>query len=563
VRRFLENVFGSIVYSLALLAAAALMVVYAVLVLVLVPFPLKALRWVRHLRGTPGESRPAGPGWQNAIANQFSEPERIDVHDIGELVAAVKRAHGARRKIRAVGSGHSFSDVAVSDDLMLELHGMKKVLPLDRGVLRAQARDARLVQVESGITIRELNQRLDEMKLALFNMGGYDAQTISGVVSTATHGSGHGLGAICDSVQSVELVREDGVVVRLEPAAGITDPLLYEQRYPGGPELVQDDQLFYSAVVSMGSMGIAYSYVLAVRDAYLLAETREIVRWEDLKKKLVAQDYTPADKSLQPGPIRHFEFLVNPYPKNASVGRECLVTYRWEVADGPTSEREKARNPLSTFLTGIRMFDRVIALVLNTFPRVAKLLLGSALRSLVDKLYVSKSYRVFNLGSANYVPAYAQELAFDAEVPEGGGAPPYLAALERLFELAGKQAEYGRWHTVPVSIRFIKASPHYLAMSHGRTTAIVEIPMLAEVAGGWELLRYYERTLYADFQARPHWGQAHFVLGPDRVRTLYPRFGAWLDSYRRLCPVGTFENAFAHRMGLRTLVEAAQAGWKP
>lgn len=564
MKRILANLFGSLVYSLALLAVAALTVLYAVALLLLVPVPLKVIRFFTHLRGSPDAGRRSAGGWQNAVGNQFSTPARIEVvNDLAGLVAAIRRAGAEGRHVRPVGSGHSFSDVAVTDELMLELHGMKKVLELDGAVLRAQAPLGRLVQVESGITIRELNDRLDERGLALVNMGAYDAQTISGVVSTATHGSGHELGAVCDAVQSVALVREDGQVVRLEPAGGITDPAAYRAKYPDGPALVQDDDLFYSAVVSMGSMGVAYSYILLVRDAYLLAETREVVRWDDLEKKLRARDWRPNDASLNAGPIRHFEFLVNPYPKNPATGRECLVTHRWEVPDGPTGKRERARNPIATFITGVRAFDRVIAIVLNTFPRVTRLLLGSALRSLVDRLYVSKSFRVLNLGAANYVPAYSQELAFDADPPAGGGDPPYLAALERLFALAEAQAAQGRWHTVPVSVRFIKASPHYLAMSHGRTTAIVEIGMLAEVPGGWELLRYYERTLSTEHGARPHWGQANFILGPDRVRAMYPQFGAWLASYAQLCPEGRFDNAFSQRMGLRTLVEATKAGWRP
>jgi len=133
--------------------------------------------------------------------------------------------------------------------------------------------------------------------------------------------------------------------------------------------------------------------------------------------------------------------------------------------------------------------------VLNTYPRAVRFLLGTALRNLVDDLYVSKSFRVLNLGSANYVPAYSQELAFDADACDATGIPEYMSAVETVLALAEKQAEHRRWHTVPISIRYIKASPHYLAMSYGRTTAIVEIGMLADGPSGWELLRFYERRL--------------------------------------------------------------------
>ena len=55
-------------------------------------------------------------------------------------------------------------------------------------------------------------------------MGGYDAQTIAGVVSTSTHGSGLAFGPFPDMVRSLDLVVAGGELVRVEPADGITDP---------------------------------------------------------------------------------------------------------------------------------------------------------------------------------------------------------------------------------------------------------------------------------------------------------------------------------------------------
>ena len=64
--------------------------------------------------------------------------------------------------------------------------------------------------------LRELNRHLDDNGLALSNMGGYDAQTVAGVMSTATHGSGIAFGPIADAVRSLELVASGGRVIRIE-----------------------------------------------------------------------------------------------------------------------------------------------------------------------------------------------------------------------------------------------------------------------------------------------------------------------------------------------------------
>src|SRR5206468_9241699 len=61
-------------------------------------------------------------------------------------------------------------------------------LPLEVDVLRTDAAPDTLFETQSGIRIRELNEALWAAGLGLVNMGGYDGQTVAGVISTSTHG---------------------------------------------------------------------------------------------------------------------------------------------------------------------------------------------------------------------------------------------------------------------------------------------------------------------------------------------------------------------------------------
>src|SRR5204862_3434128 len=119
-------------------------------------------------------------------------------------------------------------------------------LDLDDGTLRPRPPDAPpLVRVLGGTPIRELNDLLRAEGLALPNMGGYDAQTIAGVVSTSTHGSGLRFGPFPDLVRSLDVVVAGGEALRLEPADGPTDPTRFaDERL----RLVQDDRRFAGAV---------------------------------------------------------------------------------------------------------------------------------------------------------------------------------------------------------------------------------------------------------------------------------------------------------------------------
>lgn len=78
--------------------------------------------------------------WSNCIGNQQVVPLRlVRPTTLAEVVAIVKQAESENRKIRAVGSGHSFSDIAITDDYLIDTHGLKKVLKLDTDSLKENA----------------------------------------------------------------------------------------------------------------------------------------------------------------------------------------------------------------------------------------------------------------------------------------------------------------------------------------------------------------------------------------------------------------------------------------
>ena len=58
-----------------------------------------------------------------------------------------------------------------------------------------------------------------------------------------------------------------------------------------GVELIQDDDIFYSAVLSFGSMGIIYSLVIEVEQLYYLRETKLQTTWEELKKEMARRNH--------------------------------------------------------------------------------------------------------------------------------------------------------------------------------------------------------------------------------------------------------------------------------
>ena len=99
--------------------------------------------------------------WSNWAGDQRCAPERVERPRDAEELARVVR--GARR-LRAVGSGHSFTDIACTDGVLVDLGGMRRVLAVD----------GTDVTVEAGITLHDLGEELAAHGLALENQGDVD-----------------------------------------------------------------------------------------------------------------------------------------------------------------------------------------------------------------------------------------------------------------------------------------------------------------------------------------------------------------------------------------------------
>ena len=129
-----------------------------------------------------------------------------------ELAEIVRGAARARPAGPGLGSGHSFTDIALTDGVMVRLDRLDRVLAVDR--------EAGLVKVEAGIVLGELNRRLDELGLAFENLGDIDRQTLAGSISTGTHGTGARFRNVSAQVEAVELVLADGSSVEISAAVG-------------------------------------------------------------------------------------------------------------------------------------------------------------------------------------------------------------------------------------------------------------------------------------------------------------------------------------------------------
>jgi xylitol oxidase len=154
--------------------------------------------------------------------------------------------------VRVLGSRHSFTDIADSEELV-----SLEALPADVAV----DRDAGTVAFTGPVRYGDLAEALAPEALALHNLASLPHISVAGAVATATHGSGDANGNLATAVAALELVTSAGEHVRV--ARGDAD--------------------FDGMVVGLGALGAVTRVTLDVEPAYELRQrVYEGLAWDAL-----------------------------------------------------------------------------------------------------------------------------------------------------------------------------------------------------------------------------------------------------------------------------------------
>ncbi|HYX48403.1 MAG TPA: FAD-binding protein, partial [Ktedonobacteraceae bacterium] len=144
--------------------------------------------------------------WSNWSGSVKCSPiELVRPRNIEELTKMVREYGQAGRHLRVAASGHSFTPVAQSNDVLMSLELMQGIESLDaeRGT----------VTVLGGTVLKNLGEMLFERGLAQENLGDIDVQSISGAISTGTHGTGMRFGTLSTQVEGFTLVTASGEIL--------------------------------------------------------------------------------------------------------------------------------------------------------------------------------------------------------------------------------------------------------------------------------------------------------------------------------------------------------------
>ena len=425
--------------------------------------------------------------WHNWTGDQRCTPSRIEKPaDRADLIEAVRRASDQGLTVRAVGSGHSFTDTACTGGVLIEMDGLGRMLDVDR--------DSGLVRVEAGIQMRALSELIWGYGLALENLGDIDKQTISGAVSTATHGTGTRFRNISSQIEAMELILPDGTLLEVSSTSE--------------PDLLQ------AARVGLGALGVIATITLRTVPAFVIRRTDSPLPLAETLERL--QDL--ADGS------DHFEFYVFPHTQTALLRQSER-----------TDEQPQPRNAVLAFGQEIFLENYVMGAIARTgrllpsrIPSLSRFITSQVAKS----TKIDRSYRVF--ASRRLVKFTEMEYAIPRRHATDA-IPRVLEVAERADPPVG----------FPIEVRFVAGDDSMLSPAHGRDTCYIAVHQYQGMA--WEGYFRSVEAIMDDYGGRPHWGKRHFQTGTTLAER-YPLWDDFLAARDRLDPEGRFRNQYLDRV---------------
>jgi hypothetical protein len=438
-------------------------------------------------------------------------------------------------KVRVLGSLHSWSDVVVSADALVDLRHFNRV-EITNG------RNGEVwAKVGAGCNLQRLLDILhQEIKATLPTMGGIKKQTISGAISTGTHGSGK---------PSLSHYMEELRVAAYDPDTG--QARIYD--WKGGPEL-------RAARCALGCMGTILSVKFRCVPKYYVAEA--IVPRNTLAEILDEEDEFP----LQ-------QFILIPYCW------KYFVYQRWIADSRPTGWNTwRAYQKRAYSFLGV---DVLLHLLLKTIIMVSSSEQGSSKtiqwfyrtflprfierkRPVLDfsenaitlhhdifqhlemEIFVSSRniHRAVNI--IHYITSVFAGLAED--LPEDvAGELERIGKLETLNRYKGTHT-----HHYPIYFRRILPDDTLISMTSGSSEVYYSISFFTYLKPEsrehfYEFAAFVARCLTQLCNARLHWGK-YYPLTNEDIEGLFPSLAEFRQICEKVDPRGVFRNEYAERV---------------
>lgn len=429
--------------------------------------------------------------WQNWSGIVQSKPSHIAYPtSVEDVISLVKQCNEEGRGIRVVGSGHSFTPVVYTNDVLVSLDhlaGVENVDPMTQ-----------TVAVWAGTKLRDLSAALHRQGWAQENLGDIDTQSIAGAISTGTHGTGIKLGSISTQAVEIQIVTASGEILKCN-----------NQSHP---------DLFKALQVSLGMLGIIVKVTLRVIPATVLTyESKRLTLNECFKNLEEYRDH-----------YRNFEFFWFPHTN----------TIQAKLMNESTNQLPVNRfwRNLNQMVMENGLFG-ALSRVCRTIPSLSKSISRLSAKFVETGKDVGYTHQLFT--TTRLVRFNEMEYSVPAELME--------TVVREIHQLVEKNNYHVHF---PIECRYVKGDDIWLSPAHGRDSAYIAIHMYK----GMEHEKYFAdvEAIFRRYNGRPHWGKLH-TLKADHITALYPKIEDFKKLRQQLDPNGMFLNDHLKKLFLNEL----------
>lgn len=431
----------------------------------------------------------SGATWRNWARTEAVRPLRIErPATAGAVQRAVVAAAASGLPIKAVGSGHSFTGIAVAPGVQLDLTDLS-------GVIHADISTGR-VALAAGTPLHLLPHLLAPYGLALANMGDIDRQTIAGATSTGTHGTGLAFGGLATQIVGAKLVTGTGELLTVNETER--------------PDLLPAVRL------GLGALGVLVELTLQLVPRYVLQAVEQPEPLDD-----VLDGWTERVHGAD-----HFEFYW--FPHTGSALTKTNTRMPGDAARKPLGRLSRWVDDELLANGAYRAVCAVGRAAPGTTPRLARL---------VERLSGSRDFadfspRVFTTHRA--VRFREMEYAVPLEA-----VPDAFREVRALIERKGWRVSF------PIEVRAAASDENWLSTAYRRESGYLAVHRYfredhREYFAGVE-------AIMRGYGGRPHWGKLHTQTA-ETLREVYPRFDDFLRVRDELDPERRFTNAYLDRV---------------
>ncbi|WP_308637513.1 D-arabinono-1,4-lactone oxidase [Paenibacillus silvisoli] len=424
--------------------------------------------------------------WSNWSGSVQASPQTVLYPEsIEAVVEAVLMCRRDGRRLRVVGTGHSFTPIAAAGDVMISLDRMQGLVEIDA--------EEETATVWAGTKLKLLGELLQGEGLAQENLGDIDVQSIAGAISTGTHGTGRTFGNIATQAVGLTLVTGTGEVVECS--------------------MDSHPDSFRAMQVSLGALGIIVQVKLKLRPVYRM-------RYESKRVPLSAcLEQLPALADAH----RHFEFYWFPYAD------PCQLKIMNETEEPATPRR--FRHYVSDVLLENAAFGLLSGLC-RRFPKLCAPVSRLSASQVPTGSRVDYSHRLFA----------TQRLVRFNEMEYNLPADAMPAVIEEMRAVMARERFAVHF---PIECRYARGDDIWLSPAYGRDSAYIAVHMYKGMPYG----PYFAamEKIFLRYGGRPHWGKMH-SLHASQLRELYPMWEPFVRVREQFDPDGVLLNPYLEKL---------------